>query len=154
MIAIKNFTPQINKINYSKQISNRNTENKTDVDLNKIPFYRTNVHFGKKTTNELFEEYNWYINHDKTPAIDAFLKIEDDKETMDGFLSTIFSTKDRSKQLIDSIVKQPRRSLEISNALKNKVGPNSKNVMTFSSLKGKNQLIGNKKAIVQIAFFV
>ena len=30
------------------------------------------LNFRSKTLNQLYEEYNWYINNDHTPAIDAF----------------------------------------------------------------------------------
>lgn len=91
------------------------------------------VHFGKKNLNELYEEYNWYINHDCTPAVEAFLKIKDDEKTMDGFLTAILGTNDRSYQFIDSIVRNPRQTINYTDSITKKVGNTSKNIMTFMS---------------------
>ena len=49
------------------------------------------LNFRSKNINQLYDEYNWYINHDHTPVIDAFLKIDDDKDSMDGFLGAILA---------------------------------------------------------------
>ena len=91
----------------------------------------SNIHFGSRSINNLYEEYNWYINHDHTPAINSFLKIEADTKTMDGFLTAILNTKDRSYQFIDSLVRQPREIGTLTQALQNKVGEQSKNIMPF-----------------------
>ena len=80
---------------------------------------------------KMYEEYNWYINNDKVPAIMSFLKINAPKEAMDEFLTHILSTKDRSYELIDSIVAFPRESTNILKALTEKIGGSSKNIMTF-----------------------
>lgn len=89
------------------------------------------LNFRARNLNSLYDEYNWYINNDHTPAVDAFLKIDDDKEGMDSFLGAILNTNDRSYQFIDSIVRQPRNSNKIIKALTAKVEPNSLNVMPF-----------------------
>jgi len=86
---------------------------------------------GSKPLNKLYDEYNWYIRYDKVSPIDAFLKIEESQEVMDKFMTEILSTEDRSKELLDSIVYQPRRTREIQKALREKVGPNSPNILTF-----------------------
>ena len=117
----------INKNNRDNTSYNSNPDKKNDYGK----FVGRNIYFSGKPINKLYEEYNWYINHDHTPAIDAFLKIEDDRKTMDGFLSAILNTDDRSYQLIDSIVRQPRRANEISKKLADKVGSDSKNLMTY-----------------------
>ena len=87
--------------------------------------------FRGKTLAKLYEEYNWYIHHDKTPAIKSFLKINEKPEVLDNFLTEILKTADRSKEFLDSFIYNPREVVEIMNALKEKVGSNSKNLMTF-----------------------
>lgn len=89
------------------------------------------IHFGSRNINQLYDEYNWYINNDKTSPIDAFLKIDEKPEVMDCFLTTILNTDDRGYQLVDSIVRQPRRSAEFRKSLTDKVGASSKNIMVF-----------------------
>ncbi len=133
LITNTNYIPKHNNI---KTEYKNNNFNKQQVSSYKPVLYNhiianKGIHFGSKNINQLYDEYNWYINHDHTPAVDAFLKIDDDKETMDGFLTAILNTDDRSYQFIDSIVKQPRQMQKISSSLKDKVGSNSMNVMTF-----------------------
>lgn len=89
------------------------------------------LNFRSKNLNQLYDEYNWYINHDHTPAIDAFLKIDDDKDSMDGFLGAILNTDDRSYQFIDSVVRQPRNTSKITKELSEKVGACSQNIIPF-----------------------
>lgn len=89
------------------------------------------LNFRSKTLNQLYDEYNWYINNDHTPAIDAFLKIDDDKDSMDGFLGAILNTDDRSYQFIDSVVRQPRNTGKITKNLSDKVGACSQNIIPF-----------------------
>lgn len=89
------------------------------------------INFKSRSLNNLYEEYNWYINNDHTPAVDAFLKMDAEKENMDGFLTSILNT-DRSYQFVDSMIRQPRRLNGFANALASKVGENSQNIMIFS----------------------
>ena len=81
---------------------------------------------------KMYEEYNWYIRKDNIPAIKSFLKMVAPKEEMEAFLTHILETKDRSYELIDSIVSVPRESLNIQKALGEKIGTNSKILMPFS----------------------
>ncbi len=92
-------------------------------------YYMTN--FRGANIAKMYEEYNWYINHDRIPAIKAFLKMSAPKEEMDEFLTHILNTADRSYEFIDSIVAVPREWKDILKALKDKVGEYSKNVMPF-----------------------
>ena len=80
---------------------------------------------------KMYDEYNWYINHDGIPAIKSFLKINAPQEEMDAFLTHILKTKDRSYELIDSITSMPRENANILKELSEKVGASSKNVMPF-----------------------
>lgn len=80
---------------------------------------------------KMYEEYNWYIRNDRVPAIKSFLKMSAPKEEMDEFLTHILNTKDRSYELIDSISSMPREAVNILKELTEKVGANSKNIMTF-----------------------
>ncbi len=127
------YSTNNNKILF-KQNKNIQTNNNIINNNNKQKIYAhnlNNIHFGKKNINQLYEEYNWYINHDHTPAINSFLKIDADEKTMDSFLTAILNTEDRSYQFIDSLVRQPRKMPELTNELIKKVGPQSKNVMPF-----------------------
>ena len=81
--------------------------------------------------SKMYEEYNWYINHDHVPAIKSFLKMNFPKEEMDEFLTHILSTNDRSYEFIDSIASMPRENVAIFNNLIEKIGRTSKNIMTF-----------------------
>ena len=80
---------------------------------------------------KMYEEYNWYINHDRIPAVKSFLKMCAPKEEMDQFLTHILNTHDRSYEFIDSITSMPREQANILKALTEKVGYGSKNIMTF-----------------------
>ncbi len=122
------------KTTYSDKKTKYNINNINNSKNQTKPVYAyqiSNIHFGSRNINELYEEYNWYINKDHTPAIHAFLKIKADKQDMDNFLTAILNTDDRSYQLIDSLVKQPRKISELTDSLADKVGTQSKNVMPF-----------------------
>ena len=71
---------------------------------------------------KMYDEYNWYINHDNVPAIKSFLKMTAPKEDMKEFLEQILQTKDRSYELIDSIVSIPRESCKIYDSITEKTG--------------------------------
>ena len=124
----------INSFYKTDIIKNKNI-NYNNIEKNNISnVYASNVyniHFGAKNINQLYEEYNWYINHDHTPAINSFLKIAADKKDMDSFLTAILNTDDRSYQFIDSLVRQPRNMPELTQTLVDKVGEQSKNIMPF-----------------------
>lgn len=135
------------KINIQNTINNFNTYKKENINNSNNNFNNTcnikysskhvyahnisNIHFGSRNINDLYDEYNWYINNDNTPAINAFLKIKADQKDMDSFLTAILNTDDRSFQFIDSLVKQPRNITTLTQKLTEKVGINSKNTMPF-----------------------
>ena len=77
---------------------------------NCYPSYYYLTSFRGANIGKMYEEYNWYINQDKVPAIMSFLKISAPKEELDEFLTHILNTKDRSYELIDSIVSAPRET--------------------------------------------
>lgn len=81
--------------------------------------------------NKMYEEYNWYINHDHIPAIKSYLRMTYPKEIMEEFLTRILETKDRGYELVDSIVTRPREINKITDELGEKVGRNSKIMMPF-----------------------
>ncbi|MCM1264832.1 MAG: hypothetical protein NC200_01415 [Candidatus Gastranaerophilales bacterium] len=87
--------------------------------------------FTGRGINQLYDEYNWFINHDGEKAINAFLKIKEDPKTMDGFLTAILTAEDRSYQFIDSIVRSGKELTNITDRLTEKVGRDSKNLLTF-----------------------
>lgn len=118
-------------VNQAKGIKSHNKKNNLISAPTQSILASKGLNFKARNLNSLYDEYNWYINNDHTPAVDAFLKIDDDKEGMDNFLGAILNTNDRSYQFIDSIVRQPRNVNNISKALSEKVEPNSLNVMPF-----------------------
>ena len=132
--------PQINtnyihkKTNHNYSVNNNNANpiqtNNKPVRANQLASKGFN--FTGRGINQLYEEYNWFINHDGEKPINAFLKIKEDPETMDAFLTAILSAEDRSYQFIDSIVRSGKELLNISTALPEKIGPNSQNLMTYS----------------------
>lgn len=135
MITILNtnvYPTNKNKVAFKQ---NKNIPNNSYINNNtKQKVYSgnlSNIHFGSRNINELYEEYNWYINHDHTPAINSFLKIEADEKSMDSFLTAILNAEDRGHQFIDSLVRQPRNMNKLTDNLMSKVGPQSKNVMPF-----------------------
>ncbi len=111
------------KIDSIKNISfnsNINTDNicinkldnniRSGISIPKQKVYASHLGFrGSIPVANLINDYRWFVNHDKTPAIDAFLKIEAPKESLNQLLRVILSNEDSSYQFIDSIVKQPRR---------------------------------------------
>ncbi len=123
--------PKVYNYQIKKQQNKTSTNNAGQNNITRFDAPNYYINFGEKPISKLFEEYNWYINHDKTPAIKSFLKIDESKEVMNNFLTTILNTEDRSYQLIDSIVSNPREMDSILKALEGKVGGGSKNLLTF-----------------------
>ena len=109
--------------------SNNNTMNRTLLPV--YPKSYAKINFSGKTTAKMWEEYNWYINHDKTPAIMAFLKIQEAPEVLDKFMTSILQTADRSKELINSIVYNPRKTGFIMDEFKRIFPPNSTHLHPF-----------------------
>jgi hypothetical protein len=129
---------KINKITYNisqAQINNRQKKAKTQYSekglLMSYPAEYYMPSFRGINLGKMYEEYNWYINHDRVPAIKSFLKMTYPKEIMEEFLTHILETKDRSYELIDSITHMPRESVSITKALGEKIGTNSKILMPF-----------------------
>ena len=126
--------PVSTKINKISAYKNKTSNQSKTYSNNSLTSYPANYYmpsFRGINLAKMYEEYNWYINHDRIPAIKSFLKMSAPKEVMDEFLTHILSTKDRSYELIDSIASMPRESVAIQNALSEKVGSYSKNIMTF-----------------------
>jgi len=123
---------------YSKKqndVKIKNNNRKNNLNLNKqsvsypVNYYFTN--FKGIPIQKLYEEYNWYINYDRIPAVNSFLKIDAPKEVLNQFLTEILNTKDRSYEYIESIVNQPRNTKTITEQLKQKLGENSQHLLTF-----------------------
>ena len=125
-------TNSINNINTVKKAVKAASEQQNNcTGLASYPANYYTMSFKGINLNKMYEEYNWYINHDHVAPIISFLKMKAPKEVMDEFLTHILSTNDRSYELIDSIVSKPRCASKIADMLREKVGENSKNVMTF-----------------------
>lgn len=125
------INPIIRNINTVQKINKETKQARPCLGLVSQPVNYYTPSFKGINLPKMYEEYNWYINHDKVPAIKSFLKMSAPKEVMDEFLTNILKAKDRSYEFIDSIVSIPREKEFILNELKGKVGPNSQNVMTF-----------------------
>lgn len=69
----------------------------------------------------LVNDYKWFINNDKLPAINSFLKIEAPKESLNQLLKYILSNNDTSYEFIDSLVNQPRNISQIYRQLNEKL---------------------------------
>ena len=130
---------KINKINLYNPNYNFATRDKQDNkqqnvtnSIKRINYAYPPIFFKGKSISKLYEEYNWYINHDKIPALQAFLKIEETPEVMDKFLTEILNTKDRSIQFFDSFLYSPREAVRVTEKLGEKIGTNSKNLMPFA----------------------
>lgn len=117
----------INKSNNLKQSQNKTTNN----NLFEVPRSYIKINFKGKSIEKMWEEYNWYINHDKTPAIMSFLKINETPEILNEFLTTILKTEDRSKELLSSIAYCPRKAFEIMDNFKTKLPANSEHLYPF-----------------------
>lgn len=140
---------QIQKINLytnsfynTKQKKTENRQNTTQItELSRMscPIFKS------KTIPKLYEEYNWYINHDKVPAVKSFLKIKETPEIMNKFFNEILNTKDRSIELIDSMIYEPREVNSIIDAIQAKIG-NDKVPFIFNSTyqNAYNNFIDNK----------
>lgn len=86
----------------------------------------------EKTLTDLKDEYNWYVNHDKTRPLDAFLKIKTSKEKMNLLFRNILEDDNLSFQLIDDIAGRARESKANYKKLQLLLGENSDNLHFFS----------------------
>ena len=84
-----------------------------------------------KTIDELSDEYNWYVNKDKTRPLDAFLKIKTSKEKMNELFTTILKDKERSYALIDDIAGRAREATKNYETLGQLLGKDSDNIRLF-----------------------
>ena len=86
----------------------------------------------EKTLTDLKDEYNWYVNHDKTRPLDAFLKIKTSKEKMNLLFRNILEDDNLRFQLIDHIAGRARESKANYKKLQLLLGENSDNLHFFS----------------------
>jgi len=123
----------INSYNYPKYMKNKNVTRvnyKKEMQLSLL-YPCTQINFHGRPMEKLWDEYNWYIRHDRTPAIFSFLKIKEAPEVMDNFLNVILETSDRNKEFFTSIINIPRNSLDISYKLAKVLPANSPNLLPF-----------------------
>ena len=127
-IAI-NCNQNINYYNRNKQQKSiQNPEFKTKPIF---AYNISNIHFGTKNINELYQEYDNNIREKHLPAVNAFLAVDADKKDMDNFLTAILNTDDRSVEFIESLVRKPRDIIPLSEKIINKVGTDTKNLTPF-----------------------
>lgn len=110
------YTNNSYNIKQKKEQSSQNFSQITELCRMSCPIFKS------KTIPKLYEEYNWYINHDRVPAIKSFLKIKETPEVMKKFFNEILSTKDRSIELLDSMIYEPREVNSIIGAIQAKIG--------------------------------
>ena len=121
-------------INYQQNhqyISNKKIQKDKCKGFDYSPAYYMPIFKASIPLSKMYNEYNWYINCDGVSAIKSFLKMNYPKEMMNDFLTEILKTKDRSYQLIDSIVQSPREANEYFEKLKQKLPENSENLQFF-----------------------
>ena len=82
-------------------------------------------------TVSLYNDYKWFINHDKVPAINSLLKIVAPAENFEKLLNMILANKKDCFELFDSIVDQPRENNNFYNQLKSKLPSNSTTGLIF-----------------------
>lgn len=82
--------------------------------------YASNLCFRSGITNTtmLMNDYKWFINNDRLPAIEAFLKLKAPKENIREVFNHIIEKDETSYGFIDSIVSQPRKIKHYAKALK------------------------------------
>jgi len=78
------------------------------------------------------EDYKWFINADRTPPFDAFMKIIADPKSMEAVFKTILKDDDLSYQLIGDLTHNPRTLDSNCRLLAEKIGPSSDSLMMFS----------------------
>ena len=133
----------INKFNtqtYNKTLKQENI--KTPYSDYKVGYYMP-IFCGNIPLAKLYEEYNWYINCDRVPAVNSFLKINGSKEVMTKFLEEILKTKDRGYEFVESIVSQPRNISELKSKIAEKILPNSDLLQIYSPTSLYNQAYTN-----------
>ena len=98
----------------------------TQDPIDKQMFFSKHLIFrGGMPLGNLINDYKWFVNVDKTPAVNAFLKIDAPKENLQSLLRVILRNEETSGEFIDSIVKQPRNITKIYRELTNKLPENS-----------------------------
>lgn len=112
---------------------NYNLEEPVKVSVQKV--YASNLGFrGGVPTTALINDYKWFINCDKIPAIKSFLKLDAPKESLESALRTILGSEEHSYQFVDSIVNLPREANDILVKLKSKLPANSKILETYNPM--------------------
>lgn len=129
-----NNIPNINHDNNIKKIRHNHTVPNLQVmnsNHEKQKVFAYNLCFKSGLPSKaLYNDYKWFINHDKIPAIDSLLKIEAAPEKINELLNKILENNEDSFELIDSIVKQPREANNIFNKLRAKV-PSGSDITLF-----------------------
>lgn len=87
----------------------------------------------QKNLTDLKNEYTWYVNHDRTRPLDAFLKIKANKDTINSLFVDILSDENLSFGLIDDIAGRARESALNFRKLEDLLGSNSPNLRFYDS---------------------
>ncbi len=127
-INVCNYIPHQQPL---KKFSVNNPITDNNVKHPAYPVSYANINFRGNSMSKLWDEYNWFIRHDRTPAIYSFLKIKETPEVMEKFLNTIFETPDRRNELFNSICANPRNANDILDTMKKILPSDSKNILPF-----------------------
>lgn len=84
-----------------------------------------------KSLEDLRNEYEWYVNVDKTTPLDAFLKIRTDEKAMNELFVDILQDDELSYKLIDDIAGKAREARGNYATLKKLLGEDSENLRFF-----------------------
>ena len=124
---------EVNKIKYNNvgnSYSFSNLKDKCSQSINepqaetceKQKVYASNVCFkGGVPLTKLVNDYKWFVNNDKTPAINAFLKIDAPKESLEGLLRHILNNDEMSFKFFESITEQLRSNSNFYRELSSKL---------------------------------
>ena len=98
------------------------------------PNYMQNVNFRSNIpVSNLLNDYRWFINCDRTPAINAFLKINAPKEELEKLLKCILESTDTKFEFIESIVTQPREMDNLFGKILDKLPKETKFLNLYNS---------------------
>jgi len=73
----------------------------------------------------LINDYKWFMNCDKVPAVNSFLKIEAPKESMESLIKYILNSEEESYKFIDSITARPRNHRDLYKNILDKLSPST-----------------------------
>lgn len=106
-----------------------------NIDNNKQKVYASNLNFkaSNSAPQALINEYRGLIYNEKIPPIEAFLKLNAPKETLEKMFNYIIANDETSWSFINSIVSLPRLNKNYRDALVEKLPENSSALNFYDS---------------------